>query len=607
MPFAAHIAVLALLFPASGQNAATAPSIATQTVVRIEPFLVGTERVSAEMQELWLVYGPCRQRLEEAKLAHVIERELERRAATRAERRLAERAGPAPAAEERAALLRALHAEELGRLREHAFDVEGEVELAVQRSLDDFRARAPGLDGEVELRRSFRSPDWFRSQLRWASVFDRVFLPADDEQRPEITVAALRERFGEQYETWRKPWKLSDGSIDPQYQEMTRQIVRDQLYADEHFTTSLEGPNYEVALAAEPTGGAPRWTLSTQDAWSSVASTVDAAEVELARRYWTTVIATRTELASRGLVLARDERERAFDELTKQLQEFIPSLEAFAVQQQRFPSPETFIEYYALTCGYQKEHTRKMAGSTAEKPAPALLEHVARANARHGGVLADAEVLLVSAWDFASARWKPGGFEAARVRAEELLARVRANELAWKEKRSGAQEPVAFWSALLDERSEWWDPPPLPGMPVDPSVRTKNRGRFGALDHAGLLEHLESSRYDLWTSGSELVDAVFLDLEPGASGAPSAQGSTGASGSIRASGSSGAPSTIGGPYPHRYGYALVRLVRRSAPENPLDPAVARQRDAIEVDLLDESFRRLSRAAVAASKRAVAPK
>ncbi|MBK7878727.1 MAG: hypothetical protein IPJ77_23970 [Planctomycetes bacterium] len=483
MTFAACLTVLLLALPAPSQS--TTSAVTTESSVRIVPFSVGTERVTAEMQQLWLVYGPFRQHLEEAKLARVIGRELDRRADVQAERRLAGRSGPAPSGDERVALLRSLRAEELERLRQHAFDVEGEVELAVQRALDDFRVRAPGLDAEVEMRRSYRGADGFRSQLRWASVFDRVFLPADDEQRPEVTVAALRARFGDQYETWRKPWKLSDGSVDPQYQEMTRQIVRDHLYSGERFRTSLEGPDFGIALAAEPEG-APRWTLSTEDAWRTIAPRVDAADVELARRYWTTVVATQKELASKGLVLDREARERALGELSKQLQEFVPSLEAFAVQQQRFPSPETFFEYYALTCGYQKEHTRKMAGATPEKPAPALLEHVAKANARHGGVLADAEVLLVSAWDFANARWRPGGFDAARARADELMARVRANELAWKEKRADARDPAALWSALLDERSEWWDPPPLPGMPVDPSVRTKNRGRFGALDYQGL-------------------------------------------------------------------------------------------------------------------------
>lgn len=565
---------LVLLLAVVLARASFAQSTPPARPIQVEPCTFGALTITPEMQQLWVVYGPCRQKLEEKKLERIVERELARRAAKTAERRLAERGPAAPSGAERDALLRSFVDDELERLRAHAYDVEGEVELAYQAALADFEKRATGLSAEVEMRRSFRDPSWFRSQLRWGAVFERVFLPADENARPEATVNALRARFRTEYETWRKPWRLPDGNVDPQYAEMTRQVVRDFLFEEEHFTTSLEGPDFSKAITAEPRDGTPPWSLTTKDAWNSVVATVDPAELELARRYWTTVLATRAALKERGLVLEAAERKNAFDALSKQLQEFVPSLEAFAVQQQRFPSPETFFESYALTCTFQKEHAKRMADGTPTKPAKALLEHVAHANGRRGGVRANAEVLLVSAWDFANARWKDGGFDAARRRAEALRDRVRANERAWGEKSTSGQDPAAFWSALLDEASEWWDPPSAPNLPVDPTVRPKNHGRFGALEYSELLETLETSRYDLWTSGAELVDAVYFDAESGA---------------------------VVGPFPHRYGYALVRVVSRTPPQRALDPADPRQRDAIEVDFLDDAFRAFSRAAVDAAR------
>ncbi|MBI5363077.1 MAG: hypothetical protein HZA53_07840 [Planctomycetes bacterium] len=549
---------------------------------KLEAFEFAGRQVSREMQALWILYGPCRQSLEEAKLQRVIEKELARRAEDRANARAAERAASQPSldAHERARLAAGFRVEELARLRAEWFAVEPAVDREVARTKADFKERAPELDASIEMRRSFRTEAAFRSQLRWAIVFDRAFLAADEAQRPATTLDALRARFGGEYERWKTPWKLADGSIDPQYQGVVRQIVRDHLYADEHFVTSFASPGGVDALVADDPQGPGTWSVPTVDLWRSIASSVDPAEVDSAREFWRTAVATRAALAKEGLALTPKELDDALGALRGQLQEFVPSLEAYAVQQQRFPSPESFFEFYSLICTYQKKHSAILAGSTLEKPAQALLDHVPRVNARHGGATFDAEVLLVSAWDFANARWKLGGRANARLRAEELLASLRENERALAAHEASAKEPAEQWRVLVDTQSDWWDPPATPGVPMDPTVRTKNKGRFGALDHSNLLEHLELSRYDLWVRGSALMDAILFDLAPG---------------------------TIGGPYPHAYGWCLVRLVNRTPPTHPLDPRVEGQRGAIEVDFLDESFRRYSCTAVEAAERTTKPR
>lgn len=549
---------------------------------RLEAFEFAGRQISRAMQALWILYGPCRQSLEEAKLRRVIEKELERRAAERAQKRLAERAASQPTldASERSKLAAEFSVEEHARLRAEWFDVEAEVDRAVARARADFKERAPALDASIEMRRSFRTEAAFRSQLRWAIVFDRAFLPADEEQRPAVTIDALRARFGGEYERWKTPWKLADGSIDPQYQGVVRQIVRDRLYADERFVTSFTSPGGTDAVVTDGQQGPGAWSAPAAELWRSIASSVDPAEVESAREFWRTAIATRVALAKERLELTPTELDDALGALRGQLQEFVPTLEAYAVQQQRFPSPECFFEFYASICGFQKKHAAMLAGSTREKPAQALLDHLPRANARHGGATFDAEVLLVSAWDFANARWRSGGRANARLRAEALLASLRENERAFAAHEPNANEPAEHWRTLVDNQSEWWDPPATPGVAMDPTVRTKNKGRFGALDHSNLLEHLELSRYDLWIRGSALMDAILFDLAPG---------------------------TIGGPYPHGYGWCLVRLVGRTAPAHPLDPRNEAHRGVLEVDLLDEAFRRYSRAAVEAATHAAKPR
>lgn len=557
--------------------------------IPIAPYRVDGVVVGVEQQELWILYGPARQALEEKKLARVVERELARRADASAARKIAdvETARPFASAKERDDAREKLRASELEHLTKSAFAVEGDVELAVQRALDEFAKRYPELDARAEMSRSFRSETRFRSQLAWARVFDRLFLPDDEETRPQLTVDAMKARFGAEYETWRTAWRLADKSVDPQYQNLVRQVVRDHLFDAERFTTSLAGPDFTAALRADEDGdGKPDWTLSTADAWKDVASTVQPDEVEAARRWWTTFLTTHAELEREKLVLSPAEADAAIADVLADLQDLVPTFEAFAVQQHRFPSPETFREFYLASRAFQKKIEPLFADADGGKLQPPIAAQLSRTNARFGGVAIDAEILLVSGYDFAHAAWKPDGLAAARAHAEELAKRMRDAESAWAKHAPGASDPDALWSKLVDAESGWWDPPLPKDAPADaPMSPPRSKGRFGPRESADLMELLELTRYELWTGRADVLDALWTELP---AGAPNAKGEA-------------TLGPVGGPYAHRWGAVLARVRSRSAPKRALDVNDANQREIVKLDYLDEAFRRASREAVARAK------
>lgn len=526
-----------------------------------------------ERVQLYLVYGACRQRLEERKLAFVVENFLRERAQNQAGEVIAvrERTQPFASPAERATMLATLAAQEYERQRAVALDVDARVDAEYTRTMAEFAQRFPALDTLTEMRRSFRSELWYRSQLHWTYVFDGIFLPDDESQRPELTNAALRDAFGAQFASWQKPWRLADGSVDPRYQATVRQIVRDRLYEHAHFTTTLAGPAWNIALRADTDAdGHADFELTTADAWKAVADTVNVQELEDARAFWRNVIATRTELEREGSYLSADARDVAFIELTNTLNDFVPTLETLALEQERFPSLEAYREYHGLEASFAQRFDALHKAAETTTP-PELEQHYARSIARLGGVTVDADVLLVSAYDFPHARWNAEGRAGARTRAQALVERWRANESALAAGRADAREREAFWSALLDENSGWWDPP-LPDQETAAELRAveRKRGRFGALDAARWLEMLEFTRLEAWLRGTAAFDAILRDAPIG---------------------------ELSGPFEHVYGELLVRVRSRSAPAQPLDLANPQHRGVLASDYVDQEFRAYTRRAV----------
>lgn len=585
---ARHVSSLLLALGVLSFARAQEPSPPSES--RFGPRLVvaGTP-VSDEMIQLWIIYGPAREKLEERKVRFLIERELDLRARTIADERVREAAKVQPYASkeaEDAARDGIVRAVKQG-FESTTLDVAGAIDEEYKHTLADFTKRFPSLDAQVEMRRSMRSGDWFREQLHWTKVFDRVFLPDDETNRPEATLRALKRHYASDYERFATAWRGADGKVDPQYKIMVRQAVRDELNTEQHFSSSLEGPDFSIALRADVDGdGKPELAIPTAEIWREVEATVANAEIEDARRYWTIVLATRAALERDRIYLSKQARDQAWEALKGELHEFMPTLDALAMQQERFPSTESYREFQGQIKSFRTHIEPEVAPAKDGGLSEAVRADLARAEPRLSGVRVDAEVLLVSAYDFAQAQWKPEGPAGALARARTLADALRANAARWKAHGNRAapasanepatEAPDECWKRALDEKSEWWDPP-IVTAPGDVSSEffRKNKGRFGAREWSELAELLELTRYDQWVRGAELADALLSRLPIG---------------------------EVGGPYSCRYGACLVRVKSRSEPSRPVDIKQPTQRAILELEYVDERFRRYAQAAVEQAER-----
>lgn len=541
--------------------------------------IVAGQAVTDEMIELWIALGPARDALEQHKLRWIIDRELAERTQRLTRERLEERRTQQPfASREAEEAARASIAEAIRRgLETTTLDVAEAVEREFAAALADFAKRFPELDALTELRRSKRSPELFREELRLARIFERLFLPSDANARPDASVRALRATLKDQYDRYAKPWRTADGSLDPQYQRITRQAARDGLAAEMRFSTSLEGPDFSIALRADPDGdGRADRELTTAELWRDVEPTVSRAEIEDARAYWQLVLATRAALEREGRWLTKSERDAAWEALRGQLSEFVPTLDALAMLQERFPSTESYREFQGLVKSFRARLEPQLVAADGG-PSELLLADLPRTLPRLAGVRIDAEVLLVSGYDFARAQWKPDGRAGAIERANALASDLRANAKRWEQRGERAQPeastvaPDELWKRALDEKSEWWDPP----LPKDrasgaPDFLRKNKGRFGPRAWSELAELLEITRYEQWLRGEELVEALCSRLPLG---------------------------EIGGPYPTRWGACLVRVKSRRDGERAIDPKHPAQHAVLALEFIDQRFREYGREAV----------
>jgi hypothetical protein len=186
-----------------------------------------------------------------------------------------------------------------------------------------------------------------------------------------------------------------------------------------------------------------------------------------------------------------------------------------------FPSLEAYARYQRIV----ESHERLIAGELADDQK--LAAHLAVLNQITGAAKADAEVILLSAYDFDHVRWKENGWADAKRRAEELKRQIDAG---------------ADWGQMLELHSEFWDPP-MPEVGQKPQFGFRFKGKWGPQTRNQLLNFMEESEYRIFLYGPSITDHVFFEQPLG---------------------------TIEGPFKGPKGYYITRLISRTPPSRPLD-------------------------------------
>ncbi|MCB9915674.1 MAG: hypothetical protein H6828_11075 [Planctomycetes bacterium] len=565
------------------------------------PIHVGSVEIPETQIQRFLIYGPARPALEYHRINALIQDEIARRVNGYADE-LANweaitasgaDAGPKPQPVDPA-----------------SFEVsDEEFQKVYDRKIAEFQQKYPeettGLKVETEISRAYRSVDWYRRELRQEIQFDKVFVPDDPSQWPALTFEALRQEAGDilindfqqsyerrklHYETelalWKQKVEAGDEQAGPEpempaedsmYRSILRQIVRDTVYKVVDTKTAVEGLPADLICTMDFDGdGTPELSLTTADMWNMVGDTITDVEIADARDFLTLIEATRQRLAAENKLMSDEEAAAKLEEIKSGFTSDMFNLGTIAVGAHQFPSVEAYADYVPLLESY-KLSVQPLLETPAEGGLPAVLRaHLDHANQVMGLGKVDAEVLLVSAFDFGNYAWKKNGWADAQKKAEWLKSEIEKNAAAYADYRKKRQEaaasgqeytpeveveePHAFWSKLIDNNCDFWDPPP-PEVGRQSAVAYKQLGRFGDRTRNDLRSLMSESAYVYFLRGKLITDEIFFDQPMG---------------------------TVAGPFKGPFGYYLTKVLNRTPPTRPLNV-----NDENHLQLLRDDWYRIS--------------
>jgi hypothetical protein len=567
-----------------------------------DPLIVDGKRVTDNQIKLYLIFGVGRPMFELARTSVVIEDELHRRAAEAAEAEIKRREAEKPfaSADARKAALEAEEKTQNQQIHEKFTVSDAEVDKEKKRMTDDFLKNYPALDLQTETNRTFRCEDWYTAQLRQTLLFEKVFLPADPADWPAVTVEAVREDSGEilledaktSYQNRKEAAEKFGTDLaadDPLYMQMMRDIVRMAIYKLIEFRTPGNGLTTDtIALWADTNGdGKPDKTFTTEELWAQVKDTISPTEVDEAKQWFVTSMATRDRLEKEGFLISGDECQKLIKAKASEFEDSIYNLESLATSTYMFPSLETYIDYYCMLQGFTKKSEPLLKPGPGGELSPTLREYFERANRCMGLGQVDVEVMLVGAFDIGKFQWKKDGWNWAKKESANLYKQIQDNLKEYNEQRAKVLEakakgqeykpekevlePYRFWTQMMDDHCEFWDPP----APESPDkkismVGMKMKGRFGPHFRNDLISYIGETYYTEWTTGNSITDYVFFEQAEG---------------------------TVAGPFKGPQGYYITRVLRRTPPTRGLNLTEPKHLELLRDDWLRFNFNKYAHEAV----------
>ena len=478
-----------------------------------------------------------------------------------------------------------------------------EKRLAKERK--KFEDDYPTLDFETEVRRAFRDFELWKMHLRQTMHFDRIFLPDNPLEWPDVTRGAIIDEAGgdmwyqDAIEVYNERVKLKeqDGLDElPDYPMMYLDIMRSMVMDSLHKFVIIEtdparlepGVLFTIEGVPVPIDDVFLW-LKPYLTWE---------DVQDARTWLVKTNVIKQDLAAANELLDRatwsrdwGEREakKIFEARKKMKEREIPDEDPevraqklkeweagyrmdvhdyqrltfdrimLAVQSEGFPSTEAWAEHKRLMDSYAQRISADLDDGAK------LRTILDRTNQITGIGKVDVEVILCSAFDWDNFRWKENGWAEAEAKANDLKAKLDAG---------------ADWGKTLDMHSDFWDPPQPTMSPQKPIFGFKFKGRWGPLTRNNLIAKLEESRYTIFLYGDALCDYAFYDLPQTAP--------------------DGGP-FIGGPLRGPHGYYLMKLNRRTPAASPLNLSEPRHYTLLQEYYLRHRFTQYGRELMAAAE------
>lgn len=486
--------------------------------------------------------------------------------------------------------------------RMKAFDYDSTiVDRRLEKEKASFMERYPTLDYGTELRRAYKSGDWYRDQVRQTTEFDQLFFPEHPDDWPALSIEAIHQGspqvdlvadYQREYER-RLAVSVETGDPIVPEQEMMMQLMRDfvmgALWSLADVRTGSQGLEEELAMVID--GGDWRAEIRTEDVFDEMRASFAEQDIEDAKLALALMEAARQQMETAGGLIPIEEFRATVKGQRDSMKQSMFNFDFIALQGHGFPSSEAYEEHYHLVESYKKMKAKALELSADEVLSPELQAHMPIANGIMGLKRAHADTLLVSAFDFPSYSWKDNGWEQAYERATGLRAQIDAHlaklaaqtEAQKKAKESGEKftpesQLLGFnpwWSDFLKENSDYWDPP-LPAVgKTPPSFGLKNYGAFQdkPMTRNDMKSALGESEYEHFLSNSAIVDTMFFEMEPG---------------------------NVAGPFRGPKGYYIIYLKSATPPQTPLNIRQENHLAMLREDWARKSFQRYAHDALMSS-------
>jgi len=418
----------------------------------------------------------------------------------------------------------------------------GQVDEAFEQAEADLAKEYPGQNFSLEEASPIKDLDLVRRNLELNQLFDKLFLPENPYEYPPITVAALNiaaksELMVEQLrQGWDERQAAGEEEMpkDEQGQQflnsLLRSMVLDHITATADIQYPGDGIPTEVALRVNGVD------IPSQAIWAYISDQVAPIDVYRAKQWFVNTTLATEALKKSGEWLNDEEFQQLYKDEHEPYIDSPFSLERVAINFRKFPSINAYRTYYRIYNSYKRMIKDEITDD-------ALKTRVDRLDLLIAGKI-DADVILISAYDFRKREWKPDGWRKAEERAIDVVKKL-AEGLSWDE--------------ALTTYSEFYDPPiPESQKAEAANLPRKNQGRFVQVGRNELMGFIQESEFQAFLDTASVTDFVFYEQEMGTTNNP-----------------------LRGPY----GYYIPKLHKRQLGARTIDLNSENHRTLLEQDLV----------------------
>lgn len=432
------------------------------------------------------------------------------------------------------------------------------VSAEIQKARDQVSEHYSDQDVTLEEVMPEMSSPVYLDNIRLTKLFARVFLPPNPHNYPPLTLEAIRAGesgdalLGALIESWdlEEAKRLAAGPDAPELPEDSSakggQQFMDMLLRQsvtKYLTTSADVRLAEDGIADNLVGIVDGVEITVDSIWPMIAAEIGPMDVWRAKRWFVNVMMAESALAEAGFLLTPEETSEIYSAYAEPYKNSFLSIEKIATVIKKFPTLGNYMTYYRLQESFRRFSAEAMTDEALEAQGDRKTSYLVSL------AKVDVDVILLSAYDFSTKTWKENGWEEAERLAVEVAQKLAA----------GGQ-----WEELLEEYSEFMDPPIPTEARNNPELKLKNKGRFRGMSRNDLLRLLEESDFTIFLGGTSVTDMVFFDQAVG---------------------------TIENPIRGPHGWYLPRLLHKTPPTQRLSVADENHREYLTQDWLSDNLNR----------------